>query len=273
MKQYMEKGWAVFDFPLIDPLLEVREILEKELSRLLGTRTTLERYRMEDDQRHSDIQIAMTRFFRDKQFDFTTPLLPQFREILGPDIVRQENPFLRIARPEKQQDNIGFHKDSFYGGTAYELSFFVPFVDLGPGNTMSVISGSHIEAETAYPTTQFVSQEVTKGSPKHQLGFMYAPKVMEPSIAERVEPVPLKLGQALVFCLPIVHGCVVNKEKITRWSTDQRLMSRYAPVEMGTRQVVYKVISQSPASYCVEKYEEANGKRSEIELGLCVSKN
>ena len=273
MQEYVEKGWVVLDFPSLDVVLQAREELEAELSRLLGTKTTLEGYRMEDDERHSQVQIAMTRFFREKEYDFISPLLPQFREILGPDIVKQDNPFLRIARPEKKQDNIGFHRDSFYGGTAYELSFFVPFVELGPGNTMSVISGSHVESEEAYPTTQHVSEEVTKGSDKHKLGFMYAPKEMEPSIEKRVKPVPLKIGQALVFCLPLVHGCIVNKESVTRWSSDQRLMPAFAPIDMGERQVSYKVISQSPTTECVKKYEEANGQRSEVELGLCLSEN
>lgn len=270
MKEYLENGWAVFDFPTQAPLLKAKEELETELSRLLGRPTRLEDYQEEDDERHSQIQIAMTRFFREQEYDFITPFLPQFREILGPDIVKQTNPFLRIARPGKKQDNIGFHRDSFYGGTAYELSFLVPFVDLGPGNTMSMISGSHVESEEAYPTTMYVSQEVTKGSSKHQLGFMYAPKVMEPSIVERVEPVPLKFGQALVFCLTVVHGCIVNEENVTRWSSDQRLMPTFAPVDMGERQVRYRVVSESPTTKCVRKYEEANGKRSEVELGLCI---
>lgn len=273
MKEYIEKGWVVFDFPSTQQLCLAKEELERELSRLLGRKTTLEGYREEDDERHSQTQIAMTRFFREQNYDFITPVLPQFREILGPDIVKQANPFLRIARPGKRQDNIGYHRDSHYGGTAYELSFLVPFVEMGPGNTMSVISGSHVESEEAYPTKQHISEEVTKGSPKHQLGFMYAPKAMESTIAERVKPVPLKFGQALVFCLPIVHGCVVNEESVTRWSSDQRLMPTFAPIEMGERQVEYTVISESPTTTCVRKYEEANGQRSEVELGLCLSEN
>ena len=273
MSDFYQKGWVVFDFPDLEPLLSIKEDLESELYRLLGTRLSLEEYCEEDNERHGAIQIAMTRFFREKRYDLTTPLLDALREIIGPDIVKQANPFLRVARPGRREDNIGFHRDSFYGGTAYELSFFVPFVDLGAGNTMSVITGSHLESEEAYPTTQYTSPDVTKGSAKHQLGFMYAPKVMEPSIKERVEPVPLKFGQALLFSLPIVHGCEVNAEKKTRWSMDQRLMPTFAPIEMGNRQVEYEVISQSIITQCAKRYEEANGQRSEVELGLCLQKD
>ena len=273
MEEYIKKGWMVFDFPDPSCVLKAKETLEKKLSALLGEKTTLEEYNLQDDAKHSAIQVEMTKFFREQQFDFITPLLPQFQAILGLDLVAQENPFLRIARPKQKKDNIGFHRDTFYGGTPYELSFFVPFVDLGPKNTMSVISGSHLEPESAYVTEQKVSETITKGSPKHQLGFMYAPKQMEASIETQVEPVPLKLGQALVFSLPIVHGCIENLEEVTRWSTDQRLMNAYAPIDMGERQILYKVVSRSPASICAQKYEEANGKRCEVELGLCLSEH
>ncbi|MCH9610955.1 MAG: hypothetical protein S4CHLAM81_02660 [Chlamydiales bacterium] len=273
MQEYIDKGWVVLDFPDISELERVKEELEGRLSSLVGKKCSLEEYREEDDSRHSKIQIEMTQFFREQEYDFITPLLPAFREIMGLDIVKQANPFLRIARPGKSQDNIGYHRDSHYGGTPYEHSFFVPFVELGPKNTMSMIDGSHLESEEAYPTTKIQSKEVTKGSKKHQLGFLYAPQKMEDSVADRVKPVPLKFGQALVFCLPVVHGCIMNGDSITRWSSDQRLMPTYAPVEMGERQVKYTVVSESPTAVCARRYEEANGKRCEVELGLCLQQN
>ncbi|MCP5468967.1 MAG: hypothetical protein H7A36_00475 [Chlamydiales bacterium] len=102
--------------------------MKKSSQPLLGEATTLEHYHehVEDDQ-HPDIQFAMTKFFHE-HFDYVTPMLPIFRGIFGLDISMQMNPFLRIARPNKGGDNIGFHRDTFYGGTPYELSFFVPLL-------------------------------------------------------------------------------------------------------------------------------------------------
>src|SRR3990167_4112474 len=199
---YVENGWVVVEFPCLESLFDIKRELESELSRLVGKRMTLETYHEEatDDRWHSEIQVAMTQFYRERKFDVVSPLLPFFRDILGPDVSRQVNPFLRIARPNKLCDNIGFHRDTFYGGSPYEVSLFVPFVDLGPGNTMSVISGSHLHPESRYPTTRVENpdKEVVKGSKKHSLGFMYAPKVMDATVEELVQPLPLRVGQALI---------------------------------------------------------------------------
>ena len=45
--------------------------------------------------------------------------------------IRTKN-LLRIARPFKEQDNIGLHKDTIYGQNPYEMSIHVPLMNLGP---------------------------------------------------------------------------------------------------------------------------------------------
>ena len=84
------------------------------------------------------------------------------------------------------------------------------------------------------------------------------------SIAQRVTPLPLRLGQALLFSLPLVHGCEINAEKMTRWSSDQRLMPTFAPIDMGTRQVQYTRVNESPIALCARRYQEANGQHREV---------
>ena len=96
----------------------------------------------------------------------------------------QTNPYLRIARPNKKVDNIGYHRDTFYGGNPFELSVFVPFVDLDARGTLNLLTGSHILPESQFPTTKIENPDpaVRKGTAKHQLGFAYAPKVMNKEI-------------------------------------------------------------------------------------------
>ncbi|MFN0065604.1 MAG: hypothetical protein ACKVOH_05140 [Chlamydiales bacterium] len=275
-KEFVRNGWIVVDFPDSSAVLRTREALNKQLCELIGKETSLEEYHQyfADDQAHTKMQVAMTEFYRQKKFcfDIVSSALPILTKIVGPDVSMQANPYLRMARPHKKQDNIGYHRDTHYGGAPYELSFFVPFVDLKRENCLGVVSGTHIHAEERYPTTQILNpdKEVVKGSPKHQLGFLYAPKVMDQSIEEEIEPIPLKVGQALLFALPLVHGCCCNFDAVTRWSSDIRIMNSYAPVEMGTRTPIYAPIARSPISYCAQKYEEANGTRDEVEVELCV---
>ena len=67
-------------------------------------------------------------------------------------------------------------------------------------------------------------------SKKHRLGFSYAPRLLDPELAERAEPVPIKLGQALLFVLSLVHGGGINNGTATRFSADIRLVNSLAPV-------------------------------------------
>ena len=274
---FREKGWAVLNFPDPEPVWQTRTFLEEELEKVLGKKIALEEYHSHhfSDEEHTALQITMTKAFRDRAFG-PTILARQaafFRELLGPDLLVQANPYLRITRPHKGQDNIGFHRDTFYGGSPFELSVFVPFVDLPKESSLSVLSGSHVHAEERYPTTQKENPDaaVRKGTPKHQLGFLYAPKMMDSSIEKEMEPIPLKIGQALIFSLATVHGSRLNAGPISRWSSDMRVMHALAPVDLSARPDYYKPLSYSVITECANNYFYANGKetRDNVELELC----
>lgn len=263
-KHFKSAGWFVFDFLDPQPLMEARAALEQELERLLGFACRLEEYHCEaqEDKRHTEIQIHMTQFFREKRFGprIIAAQLSFFQHMLGPDLAVQSAPYLRMTRPFKPQDNIGYHRDTFYGGSPYELSVLIPFVDLPAESSLGVLSGSHLHAESLYPTEQINNpdESVKKGSPKHQLGFMYAPKMMDSSIENQIQKIPLKLGQALVFSLSTVHGSVVNAGPVTRWSTDIRVMHAFAPVDLHMRPTYYEPLSQSVVTEAVKQYEKNN---------------
>ena len=276
-QHFKQKGWLVLDFPDPKPVWQTRSFLEGALEKTLGKKVSLEDYHkhVSSDEEHTAFQIALTKSFRDQscgptilssQFSF-------FRDLLGPDLFVQANPYLRMTRPHKPQDNIGYHRDTFYGGSPYELSVFVPFVDLLPESSLSVLSGSHIHSEELYPTTQIENPDtaVRKGTQKHQLGFLYAPKVMDASIQKKMEPIPLKVGQALIFSLSTVHGSLVNAGKISRWSSDMRVMHALAPVDLIKGTAFYKPLSYSVVTEAAKKYFYANGKekREHVELELC----
>lgn len=186
----------------------------------------------------------------------------------------QTNPYLRMARPGKEQDNIGYHRDTYYGTSPYELFVLIPYVDVPAESALKVISGSHIHFEMTYLTTRIdhPNPEIYKGSKKHQVGFLYSPKVMQPQIEEQMEPVPLKVGQALLFSLAIVHGSRINLGKTTRWSLDVRVRSTYAPVEMGERVTSYETVHNSVVTHCANQYFEANkdDPRDKDKMELCI---
>lgn len=263
-EHFIQHGWAVIDFPNPAPVFLAREALQKQLDLLLGKHCPLEEYHKiaEEDQMHTDFQIKLTHFFRQQRFgpEIIKAQIELFQKMIGQDLLVQSNPYLRMNRPGKPQDNIGYHRDTFYGGSPYEISVLIPFVNLEKESSLSVMSGSHIYPESNFPTVKVDNPDtqVTKGSAKHQLGFLYAPKLMDPSIEKNMKPIPLKLGQALIFSLSTVHGSVVNSGRFTRWSIDTRVLNALAPVDLSARPDYYETLHTSPITHCAKKYFEAN---------------
>ncbi len=260
IEHFNEKGWVVIDFIDPSPILKAREELQTYLSKLLGKNIPLEDYHkeVEDDLLHTEIQVKMTKFFRDCKFGkpIIENQLSLFKPLMGLDLFVQRNPYLRMARPGKPQDNIGYHRDTYYGGSPYEISVLVPYVDIPAPSALQVMTGSHILPENYFPTTQVENPDnaVRKGTAKHQLGFLYAPKVMGPSIEKNMLAVPLKVGQAITFSLSTVHGCIVNKGENTRWSSDIRIMNAFAPVDLSARPDYYEPLCNSPITEQAKEY-------------------
>ncbi|MCS6814502.1 MAG: phytanoyl-CoA dioxygenase family protein [Cyanobacteria bacterium] len=259
--QFRAEGWFVVQAPNPEPIYAARTALLNELRRLTGQPTiTLETYHqvIEDDRYHTDLQIQLTNFFRTQRFgpQIIAAQLDFFQALLGRDLNVQSSPYLRITRPHKPQDNIGYHRDTFYGGSPFELSVLIPYVDVSAASALSVLPGSHLRPESDFPTRQIQSTEVTKGSPKHQLGFLYAPKLIDPACLRPMQPIPLKLGDLLIFSLATVHGSEENQGQFCRWSSDVRVVNALAPVDLSMRPTYYEPLSRSIVTETAEIYHQ-----------------
>jgi ectoine hydroxylase-related dioxygenase (phytanoyl-CoA dioxygenase family) len=138
------------------------------------------------------------------------------------------------------------------------------------GMTISAIAGSHLAPASAYPYTQTTSPDVTKGSGKHLLGYAYAPRLLSPSLAERVEPVPLVVGQAMIFGLALVHGGGANLGQATRFSSDIRIVNPYVPVRRnrGVDSQYFVPLCRSAISRAAERYLAAElSSEASVETG------
>ena len=168
-QHFLEKGWFVVDFPNPKPILETRAFLQSELTKLLGKQVPLEEYHLhvQDDAIHTALQIQITQGFRESKsgLKILGGQRGLFTELLGPDLFGQANPYLRITRPQKAQDNIGYHRDTFYGGSPYELSVLVPFVDLPPECSLSVLSGFILRTIILLPRSKILILPCAKGPP------------------------------------------------------------------------------------------------------------
>ena len=200
-EQFEKLGWFVLSLPDPKPVYQTRMALQNELRHLTkNSQITLENYHeiVVKDEEHTQLQIQLTDFFRRQRFAYQiiASQLSFFQTLIGQDLKVQRNPYLRITRPQKPQDNIGYHRDTFYGGSPFELSVLIPYVDVSAESALSILSGSHIRPESDFSTVQIPNPDpaVTKGSPKHQLGFLYAPKQMDFQQLQGIKPVPLKLS-------------------------------------------------------------------------------
>jgi hypothetical protein len=260
-----ERGWVVVDLPDPSPVRHARERLLARLreTALPGLRS-LDDYHwlVDDDERHIEILHGLMVFFWEAELGraVIASNLELFRHLVGLDLHIQRCPYLRAVRPGKPRDAAPLHRDTYYGASAYEVSVLVPLTDMGAEGVLRVISGSHVSPDSAYPYVQQVTPEVAIRSPKHQLGFPYAPRLLDPLLAERAEPVPLAVGQALVFGLSLVHGHGINAGSRTRFSTDIRVVNSLVPVprHRGVHDDYYVPLCSSAVSGSAHRYLTAN---------------
>jgi hypothetical protein len=209
-------------------------------------------HRHVDDARHEAVHFDLSTWYWNSELGrrIVVTELALLRSLVGLDLHVQRYPYLRIARPGKPNDVTGIHRDTLYGASPYEVSLVIPFTDLDAEGALRVISGSHIDPPAKYPATRVESDSVTAGSPRHLLGFPYAPQLLDPEVVDRAEAVPLCVGQALLMSLGLVHGQVENASTGTRFTTDVRVVNSLAPVafERGVRADYYDPLCVSPVT-------------------------
>lgn len=258
-----ESGWLVIDLPDPSPVLHARDRLLARLrdTALPGLRC-LDDYHwlVDDDEHHIEILHGLMTFYGEAQLGrpIIASNLDLFRHLVGLDLHIQRRPSLRAVRPGRPRDAAPLHRDTYHGASAYEVSVLVPLTDMGVDGVLRVISGSHVRPDAAYPYLQQVSPDVAIRPPR--LGIPYAPRFLDPALGERAEPVPLTVGQAVVFGLSLVHGHGINAGSRTRFSTDIRIVNSLLPVprNRGVHDDYYEPLCTSAVSLSAHRYLAAN---------------
>lgn len=265
-RKFVRDGWLLMDLSAAST--KVVQCVHKLFLGRLRDKWNIRLKRLEsyheavtDDELHTGIQTDFTELFQRAGYgrQIIDGNLDEFRGILGPDLHVQKYPYVRIARPGLAQDNIGIHRDTHYGCSPYEVSVSIPFTDVPAKGALGVLTGSHTIAESDLPVTQ-ISSGIEKGSTKHKLGFLYAPKVMSDEVRAKVKPVRVAMGQALVFSLSLVHGQEINRSANTRITCDIRLVNSFAPIAWS-RNVhgdYYEPLCVSPVAEQARQYYAAN---------------
>jgi ectoine hydroxylase-related dioxygenase (phytanoyl-CoA dioxygenase family) len=240
--KFIRDGWVIVDVNIpIFPFGKIAPDTDDETAKKL----------------HIDISEVL---WREEYSLFITPhLLPIVQQLIGLDVMVQYYPYFRLARPNKPQDNIGYHKDTQYGQTPYELAVHIPFVDLDEKTAIRVISGSHVMPESYFERVTADGKPIEKGSIENRAGRPYLPKCLRVPDGMHTTPLTMKVGQCAIFSPAIFHGQEVNEGDVTRVSCDLRFVSSHHAykVRVGKIHAGYVPVSQSPVEMLSKKYYEA----------------
>jgi len=262
-----ERGWLAMELPDPSGIFELRDRLLAHLQKSIPSLARLDDYHhhVTDDERHVATIYDLQQYYwaSGSGHSIITRNLDLFRLLIGPDLVIQPTPYLRSVRPGLVGDAVPLHRDTYYGASPFEVSVVVPLTTMETSAALRVISGSHTAPDSAFPYTQTVSEDVEIRSPKHQLGYAYAPRLLDPSLMDTAEPVPLEVGQVLLFPLQLVHGGGTNASQRTRFSTDIRLANSLAPVQWdrGVRKDYFVPLCTSAVTRSAQAFLAANGEK------------
>lgn len=260
--KFIEDGWVILDLPEPEIVLEFRAKLEKKVCELLNLNCSLEDiHERTSDESFNSLHMNIANYFWESEFSIRSgvSLLPLLKDMIGLDIMVQYMPFLRLARPGKEQDNIGYHKDTQYGQTPYELAAHIPFVDLDENTALRVISGSHRLKEDTYKRKVVPPTGFEKNSPQHMLGKPYAPLNLILPDDTMTEPLKMRIGQVALFTPALFHGQEINNGTKMRISTDLRFVNSNSKINIktGKTRAGYVSISQSPVERAAQDYYSA----------------
>jgi hypothetical protein len=258
-----ERGWAVVDLPDPSPVARARDRLLARLRELLPGLPSLEAYHAAvDGGCHEETLFAAASDFWESDGGpaIIRANLDLVRGLAGPDLHVQRRPYLRCVRPGRPEDAAPLHRDTYYGASPYEISVLVPLVEMPAEAAVRAIPGSHLEPDSAYPYREMPGDAGLIGSPRHRLGYPYAPRLLDPALQARAVPVPVAFGQAMIFGLSLVHGGGINEGAATRFSTDIRIVDALAPVRLsrGVDSQYFVPLCASPISRAAQLYLAAN---------------
>lgn len=205
------------------------ERLCERLNAILGP---LEAYAPEADITADQVAASKAIHGMQQWRDILIDNAERLREVVGQKLLYQREPYLRIARPHRPEDQVGIHRDTHYGSSECEWVLWVALTDAVDGAEFRILPGSHLQPDEAYPWTQAQNPNVSQGSEKHWLGFRYAPKKMADWVEEATLAVPCRIGEAILFNCNAVHGQKQNTARWTRMSLDIRLVDAEAQIAL-----------------------------------------
>ncbi|XPF96184.1 hypothetical protein ACM9HF_09305 [Colwellia sp. RE-S-Sl-9] len=265
--RFKQQGYFTYCFDNLEFLQEIKSTCERIARDSFGKKfTSLENYHDIEltNEQHDEFQFAVfTQLNNDKKHRyFVQDNLDFFTSIFGQDLDVQTNLYLRIARPGVFTDNIGIHRDTHYGNSAYEVSLSLPLVDQVEGCGLNVIPQSHLIPDSELE--QFNREDVVRGTPKNQMGFLYAPKKIVGLDESKLTCISLPFGSGLGFTLGLIHGQKANQSHMTRWAIDFRIKNSFHPLTKNLKAGYYTRLTSSVIGSLGDDYYALNDDEKQL---------
>ena len=179
-----------------------------------------------DDNEIINLQYALTEYIWHEQIQdkIIHHLYQYLFKLYNSEFQIQSYPHVRISRPNKPIDNVGFHRDTDYGASTKEISVWVPFTKFSTGSAMMLLPNS-IQNTTIFET-YIHENNIEKGSIRNLIGIPYSNvrvKLEDNMRKNLVEP-RVNFGSVLLIPQDTVHGSELNGSNNTRLSMDIRVV-------------------------------------------------
>lgn len=259
MHDFNTNGYFLINLEELQYLEELRDLLEKELGGQLAFWHL--RFKGTKEEWVSKVyQLSETlwksRLFQ-KHFEANKSFL---MKILGPNLDMQSKPHFRLTRPENENDQFGWHRDSYYGAKPWEIAVWTPLGQLSPGAGFQLIKGSHLkdgEEIRHIEEDDSFRRSVKKGSKAHKIGFIYAPKTekyLDEIKEEDIIHLQPNFGQCVVFPKSALHRGI-NRSENTRISFDTSFKPAFT--QTNSRDEYYYPLSRNGFGKTVEQFQES----------------
>jgi len=259
INQFHEIGYLVFKVKKKEYLNKIKKELLKNYSNLKINKNNLEKKYskiVKRDRLHHNYQKKFQKIIKDRKIHYKIieNYKEYFQKILGLDICCTTSVNFRSVRPNKDADNIGFHRDTDLGHTPYELNVWVPLFNTNKRNTLFILPESH-KRKLDYYKSEKIKTSFKKGSKQNRLGYLYKAFKFKNNIEKKMRAVPCKFGEILIFYSSCMHGTKMNNSDKTRFSIDYNISNSYYPIkwkhhgnETKYKKIVYSNVSNNAES-------------------------
>lgn len=157
--------------------------------------------------------------------------------ICGNELAAQRKVNLSIQLPKDDSSLLPVHSDVWSGCSQYEVVLWIPLVDVYKTKSMFILSKND--------------------NNKHYKKFKNFKNStsLQKSIDKKINYLPIKYGQGLIFAHQIMHGNKINVTSETRWSFNCRFKSLMSPYDKkGLGETFYPILIR-PATKIAMEYE------------------